>query len=103
MPWTAPKQMDLSATEEMARTAEKLATKKIWLPKLLYDALPWFYLAAGLAAFFATIYVSNWLWVVPHYLLFSIACLHLAFAVHRKRRRARKESRDGHLSPGTGA
>lgn len=84
--------MDLGATEDIARSAEKLATKKIWLPKLIYDGLPWFYLFAGLAAFFATIYVSTWLWVVPHYLLFSLACLHLAFLVMRKRRRARKDS-----------
>ncbi|HEX2139082.1 MAG TPA: hypothetical protein VHG33_05160 [Woeseiaceae bacterium] len=86
--------MDLSATKEIARTAEQLATKKIWLPKLLYDSLPWFYLTAGLAAFFATLYVTTWLWVLPHYLLFSLACLHLAFAVLRKRRFARRASRD---------
>ncbi|HET6630009.1 MAG TPA: hypothetical protein VFG91_09565 [Woeseiaceae bacterium] len=94
MPGTAPKQIDLSATKDVARAAEQLATKKIWLPKLLYDSLPWFYLAAGLAAFFATLYVSTWLWVLPHYLLFSLACLHLSFAVLRKRRRARRASRD---------
>lgn len=84
--------MELSATREIARTAEKLATKRIWLPKLLYDSLPWFYLVAGLAAFFGTIYVSNWLWIVPHYLLFSFACLHLALVVYLKRRRGKKES-----------
>lgn len=94
VPGTAPKQMDLSATKDIARTAEQLATKKIWLPKLLYDGLPWFYLAAGLAAFLATLYVSTWLWVVPHYLLFSLACLHMAFAVYRKRHRAQEEYRD---------
>lgn len=93
-PRMARTQMDLGATEEIARTAEKLATKKIWLPKFLYDSLPWFYLTAGISAFFATIYVSTWLWVVPHYLLFSIACLHLGFTVMRKRRRARRESRE---------
>lgn len=86
--------MDLSATKEITRTAGQLATKKIWLPKLLYDSLPWFYLAAGLAAFFATLYVSTWLWVLPHYLLFSLACLHLSFAVLRKRYRARRASQD---------
>lgn len=86
--------MDLGATGEIARTAEKLATKKIWLPKVLYDGLPWFYLVAGFSALFATIYVSTWLWVVPHYLLFSFACIHLAFVVLRKRRRARRDSGD---------
>lgn len=83
----APKQMDLTATQRLSRRVEDIATTKIWLPKLLYDGLPWFYLFAGLAAFFATLYVSEWFWVLPHYLLFSAACLHLAFAVYRKRRR----------------
>lgn len=92
MPGTAPKHMSLSATKDIARSAERLATKRIWLPKLLYDSLPWFYLAAGLAAFFATLYVSTWLWVLPNYLLFSLACLHLSFAVYRKRRRASRDT-----------
>jgi hypothetical protein len=86
-PGTAPKEVDLSATQNLTRSLERLATKKIWLPKLLYDSLPYFYLAAGLAAFFAALYVSEWFWIVPHYILFSAACLHLAFAVFRRRRR----------------
>lgn len=87
-PRAAPREVDLSATQNLTRGLERLATKKIWLPKLLYDSLPYFYLAAGLAAFFAALYVSEWFWVVPHYVLFSAACLHLAFAVYRRRRRA---------------
>lgn len=90
--------MNMSATQEIARTAGKLATRKIWLPKILYDSLPWFYLTAGLAAFFATVYISEWFWVLPHYVLFSAACLHLAFAVYRKRRRSRANSRDANRS-----
>lgn len=86
--------MELGATREVARTAERLATKKIWLPKFLYDSLPWFYLSAGLIALFATIYISDWFWVLPHYLLFSMACLHLSFTVYRKRRKSRMASRD---------
>jgi hypothetical protein len=64
--------------------------KKIWLPKLLYDALPYFYLAAGFIALIATLYISEWFWVLPHYLLFSAACIHLGIAVHRRRRRGKK-------------
>ncbi|MBT8090206.1 MAG: hypothetical protein KJO01_08360 [Gammaproteobacteria bacterium] len=62
--------------------------RKIWLPKLLYDALPYFYLASGLAAFFATLYITEWFWVLPHYLLFSIVCIHLAVIVYRRRHRS---------------
>jgi hypothetical protein len=62
-------------------------TRKIWLPKALYDLLPYFYLTAGVAALLATLYISNWLWVLPHYLLFSIACLHLGVVIYRRRHR----------------
>lgn len=82
----APRGITLSETQQISRSAGSLLTKKIWLPKLAYDALPYFYLTAGFAAFFATLYISDWFWVLPHYLLFSAAICHLAFAVLAKRR-----------------
>ncbi len=90
----APKQMDLTATQRLSQRVEDIATTKLWLPKLLYDSLPWFYFFAGVLAFLATLYVSEWFWVLPHYLLFSAACLHLAFAVYSKRRRSRSSRQD---------
>lgn len=83
----AQKRSDVTATQVIARSARKFATKKIWIPKLLYDALPYLYLTAGFGAFFATIYISDWFWVLPHYLLFSAACVHLGIAVYRRRHR----------------
>jgi len=80
-----PQQMDLGANQEESHETEVLLHKRIWLPKLLYDGLPYFYLTAGFAAFFATLYINEWFWVLPHYLLFSAACLHLGFAVRRRR------------------
>ncbi len=77
--------MDLGANQEDSHETEVLLQKRIWLPKLLYDGLPYFYLTAGFAAFFATLYINEWFWVVPHYLLFSAACLHLGYAVRRRR------------------
>ncbi|MCH7537195.1 MAG: hypothetical protein IID57_05020 [Proteobacteria bacterium] len=82
----ARKPLDLSESQQITRNTGKLASKKIWLPKLLYDSLPYFYLTAGFAAFFATLYISEWFWVLPHYLLFSAACFHLGFVVYRRRR-----------------
>jgi len=57
--------MALSETQQVTRDAGKLANRKIWLPKLLYNALPYFYLTSGFAAFFATLYISEWFWVLP--------------------------------------
>lgn len=78
---------NLSDTQEVARSTGSLVSRKIWLPKAIYDSLPYFYLIAGIAAFLATLYISNWLWVLPHYLLFSAACVHLGVLVLRRRRR----------------
>lgn len=85
----ASDQMDLTASQELSRDTGNLATRKIWLPKLAYDCLPYFYLTAGFVAFFATLYISDWFWVLPHYLLFSLACIHFGVVVYRKRRRMR--------------
>jgi hypothetical protein len=57
-------------------------------------ALPYFYLTAGFAAFFATLYINEWFWILPHYLLFSAACLHLGFAVRRRRTKGRNTRKD---------
>ena len=78
----------LADTQEVTRSTGSLISRKIWLPKAIYDALPYFYLVAGIAAFFATLYISTWLWILPHYLLFSAACLHLGVLVLRRRRRS---------------
>ena len=68
-----PQRMDLGANQEDSYEAEGLLQRKIWLPKLVYDCLPYFYLTAGFAAFFATLYISEWFWILPHYLLFRVA------------------------------
>ncbi|MDH3848266.1 MAG: hypothetical protein OEV05_10770 [Gammaproteobacteria bacterium] len=83
------KSANLTDTQEVTRSAGSFVSRKIWLPKGLYDALPYFYLVAGLAAFLATLYISTWLWVLPHYLLFSAACLHLGVLILRRRKRPR--------------
>lgn len=78
---------NLSQTQIIARNAGRLLSRKIWLPKILYTLLPYFYLVSGLAALFATLYISNWLWLLPHYLLFAAACLHLGAIIYRRRHR----------------
>ncbi len=86
LPGTALKSRELFSTRTLVNKAGNLAMKKIWLPRLLYDALPYFYLTAGFTALFATLYISEWFWVLPHYLLFAVACLHLAYVVSGRRR-----------------
>jgi len=87
----AGKATNLTETTDEAPEKTSVVARKIWLPKLLYDALPYFYLASGIAAFLATLYINEWFWVLPHYLLFSAACLHLGFFVYRRRHRSRPD------------
>mgnify|MGYP001554711048 CR=1 FL=1 len=78
--------------DAVRRKRVDLVVRKIWLPKLMYDALPFFYVGAGLAAFAATLYISAWFWILPHYLLFSVGCVHLGILIFRRRRRAIEEA-----------
>ena len=86
---TADKSAHLSETQQITHDAGKIMSRKIWLPKMVYNALPYFYLFAGIAALFATLYISDWFWVLPHYLLFAGACLHMGLLVYRRRSRPR--------------
>mgnify|MGYP001816714757 FL=1 len=61
--------------------------RRVWLPKIVYDALPYFYVIAGISAFLATLYISEWFWVLPHYLLFSFACVHFGLFIFKRRRK----------------
>lgn len=87
---TAGKSLDPMDTQAADRTTGSVVTQKIWLPKFLYNALPFFYLGSGILAFLATLYVSAWFWVLPHYLLFSAACLHLGLVIFRRRLRGNR-------------
>ena len=85
----AIRQADLTSTQILRQRHARLALRRVWLPTLFYECLPYFYITAGFAALFATLYVSAWYWVLPYYLLFSGSCLHLGVFVWRRRRRER--------------
>ena len=96
-------QTEGSARATQAAIQHSLLQRKIWLPRLLYDALPYFYFTAGFSAFFATLYINEWFWVLPHYLLFSAACIHLAIVIYRRRHpreRARAPAEQGRTDDG---
>ncbi len=87
----ADRSVALSETQQVTRETGSLLSKKIWLPKLIYAAIPYFYLVSGLAALIATLYIGHWVWVLPHYLLFSAACLHIGILIFRRRHRSRRD------------
>ena len=89
---STPKSTAASNPRSPARSSGNILSRKVWLPKVFYDAVPYFYLVAGVLAFFTTLYVSEWFWVLPHYLLFSVACLHFGIIVLRRRHRASRRA-----------
>jgi len=90
----AGKATDLRDKAASSGNSKRGIARRVWLPKLIYDALPYFYLASGIAAFLATLYISEWFWVLPHYLLFSAACVHLGIIIYRRRHRRRRDDPD---------
>ena len=88
---TAGKPTSLGDTQEIRQVSVSFMSRNVWLPKLMYTILPYFYLTSGLAAFLASMYISDWFWVLPHYLLFSAACIHLGIIVYRRRSRSNRD------------
>jgi len=94
----AGKPLKLSETQQITRSTGNLASRKLWLPKLLYDLLPYFYLTSGFIALFTTLYISEWFWILPHYLLFSAACIHMGLSVLRRRQSPKPDAPDSESS-----
>ena len=82
----------LTDTQQLARDSGSILVRKIWLPKAVYDLLPVFYIVSGIAALLATLYISEWFWLLPHYLLFAAVCLHLGGMIIRRRRRRQPDA-----------
>jgi hypothetical protein len=71
---------------------QKILFRRIWLPRGIYAALPWFYLCVGLCALGAALFLSHWAWIIPYLLLVGCISLHAASAVFNFRGRARRRT-----------
>ncbi len=88
----AGKSTGFATRSGFGRDLRKALLRKIWLPKLLYDAVPWFYCLAGTMALLATFYIGGWLKAPPHALILPVSCLQLAVWVLLKRLRGRSQA-----------
>lgn len=70
------------------------AKQRIWLPSVVYECLPYFYILTGFSALFATLYINAWYWMVPHWLLFTALCFHAGAHILVKRYRYRQSQRE---------
>ena len=74
---------------EFAETMVLLAQRRVWLPSWLYEALPYLYMLGGGVALTTTIFVSNWTWMLPHFLLLGCFSVHIGAAILRLRHKQR--------------
>ena len=64
--------------------------RKLWLPRAVYEILPYFYVFSGLAALFSALYLPGWTWILPYLVLLGAVCLHAGLAVLTLRWRFRR-------------
>ncbi len=72
---------------------QQIFLRKLWLPRGLYEALPYLYIAVGLLALFSAIFSPGWAWILPYVLLVGLIFLHLGLALVALRYRFRKSRR----------
>jgi hypothetical protein len=64
-------------------------TRRVWLPRWLYAALPWIYLLLGAGSLASAVVVPDPGWALPLALLTGVALLHLGLWVATLRYRRR--------------
>lgn len=67
-----------------------LLLKKLWLPRGVYEAIPYLYLLTGALALLSAIYSETWAWILPYVVLLGLVCLHAGIAILTLRYRFRR-------------
>ena len=68
----------------------RVLLRKLWLPRGLYEALPYLYTLAGVGALGAALYLPGWTWILPYLVLLGLICLHAGVALITLRLRFRR-------------
>lgn len=71
----------------------KLLLRRLWLPRFIYEALPYVYIVCGLVALGSAMYTRDWTWILPWAILVGLICLHAGLALAALRYRIRKGKR----------
>ena len=85
-----------SAPAPIVARLRRALLRKLWLPRFLYEALPYLYISCGLIALLAAAFAPDWTWILPYIILVGLICLHagLAIATMRFRFRSRRRHDD---------
>lgn len=69
--------------------------QKLWLPRIVYEAMPFLYIVLGIVSLISAMYTPDWTWILPYAILLGVVCLHagLALVTLRYTRRRTKSTR----------
>ena len=80
-----------SASPALISRITRVLFCKLWLPKAVYEALPYGYVVGGLLALVSALYLPGWTWILPYLLLIGAIALHTGIAVLTLRWRFRHQ------------
>jgi len=72
---------------------KQIMLQRVWLPKSIYSAVPFFYIGLGSYATYAALFMKQWTWVIPYFLIMACGCLHAGILTASLRLRAKRRSR----------
>ena len=67
----------------------RVLLRKIWLPRFLYEALPYIDISCGLSALYAAAHATGWALLLPYVILVGLISLHAGIAIATMRYRFR--------------
>ena len=67
--------------------------RKLWLPRAVYEVLPYLYILLGVAALVSAVFTPDWTWILPYAILVGLICLHAGLAIATLRYRFRRRGR----------
>jgi hypothetical protein len=73
--------------------ARGILLQKLWLPRGVYESLPFIYIILGLVALGSAFFMPGWVWILPYAVLMGLICLHAGLIIVALRYRFRRSSR----------
>lgn len=79
----------------------RILLRKLWLPRGVYEAIPYLYLLCGVLALASAVFSRGWTWILPYIVLLGLGCLHAGLALLTLRYRFRRRKPPADRWPGT--
>lgn len=73
-----------SATQQRVSIGKRihgLLLQKLWLPRILYEVMPFLYIFLGIFALISAMYSPDWTWILPYAILLGLICLHAGLGI----------------------